>query len=689
MRFATALLFFLFSLTLNAHSASGANDDTCRITNSVCTHGGSAGSLFHNLEIRREKITLNITAAPTAQTPNVYNYADSVIAFSSEWTAGNYGHNQVLGHFNTYPCYGDIATAWASQSPSAEREFLELYFNNAAPIDSIFIYETYNAGAVDTVYVKNPNTSNWEVVYTATPTNITSSRILKIGFPKTTFDVSEVRIAIFSQGTSWNEIDAVAINSVPDETPDTATLTCNNSSLSIGSSCGTTSIGDATFLWTTPTGNILSGANTAHATIDAPGLYTLSVTKNNDVVSYDVLVNSSINAIPPTDYNQTLCNGQNITVNGTSYDQNNPTGTETLLASSGCDSIVNINLAFLDSVFTYINQTLCYEESLTINGTVYNRNHPSGADTLTTASGCDSIININLTFLDPIYSIINKTLCTGENFILNGVTYDQNNPSGAETLTTAAGCDSVVNINLFFLDPIDTTIEQTLCAGEDLTVNNIIYNQGNPAGTQILTAASGCDSTINISLDFFTNGPEVHDDDFIILAKEDTIVDIISNDSLPDDWTIEIINSNYSDYFSVNYDGDIEIYSHLAQKGDLLNITYQICDQACTELCSTGQIHVNFNFLDQHKDVLVSDVLTLNGDGKNDILFFKTLTYNNMGIQVFNRWGDLVFAENPYTNQWNGTNQSGANLPNGTYYYILTINRAEGNIQKGDVLLVR
>ncbi len=60
-----------------------------------------------------------------------------------------------------------------------------------------------------------------------------------------------------------------------------------------------------------------------------------------------------------------------------------------------------------------------------------------------------------------------------------------------------------------------------------------------------------------------------------------------------------------------------------------------------------------------------------------------------MGIQIFNRWGNLVFAESPYTNQWNGTNQSGANLPNGTYYYILTINRAEGNIIKGDVLLVR
>ncbi len=88
-----------------------ANDDTCHITNPICTHGDPPGSSFQNLEIRREKITLNITAAPTIEIPNVYNYADSVIAFSSEWTGSAWSHKQVLGHFNTYPCYGDITTA--------------------------------------------------------------------------------------------------------------------------------------------------------------------------------------------------------------------------------------------------------------------------------------------------------------------------------------------------------------------------------------------------------------------------------------------------------------------------------------------------------------------------------------------------------------------------------------------------
>ena len=779
-------------LNINNLNLSDTGEYHCRVTNTICTHGGSPSSGFQNLEIRREPITLSVTT-PLIDIPNTYNYADSVIAFSSEWSSSSWNHNEVLGHFNTYPCYGDISTSWASASSGAEREFLELYFNNAAPIDSILIYETYNAGAIDTVYVKNPNTNAWEVVYTATPTNITSSRILKIGFPTTAFNVSEVRIAIYSQGTSWNEIDAVAINSIPDEIPDSATLDCNNSTISIGSSCGGTDIGDATFLWTTNSGNIISGANTASANIDAAGLYTLSVTKNNDIVSYDVLVNSNINSIPPTDYSQTFCAGQSITINGTTYDQNNPTGNETLTGASGCDSIININLTFIDTtttdyyqtlctgemltingtiydqnnptgtetltsvsgcdsivnihltfnntihtdynqtlcngqdlmvngtiynqnnpsgtetlttasgcdsivninlsflppISTNITQTLCYEKSITINGTIYNQSNPSGTEILTAASGCDSTININLNFLAPIYSIFNQTLCPGEEYILNGTTYNQSNPAGAETLTTLAGCDSIVNINLTFLEPIITDINPTLCLGEDLTVNDIIYNQNNPSGTEILTAASGCDSTVNIQLNFITTPPNLMNDNFVVTSKADTTLIILSNDSLPDDWTIDIISTNFPDYFNVNYQGNLDVFPNLANRRDFLTISYVICNYTCSDLCDTAQVNIKFKFADPNKDVLVSDILTLNGDGKNDLLFFKNVSYNNMGIQIFNRWGDLVFAENPYRNQWNGTNQSGDNLPNGTYYYILTINRADRKIITGDVLLVR
>ncbi len=143
-------------------------------------------------------------------------YADSVISFSSEYTSTNWSAKQVLDTPNTYPNYGDIPTSWTSQNMDGQREFLELHFSNFLPIDSIWVYETYNCGFTDTVYVKNPGTGLWEVVYSHPVDTISVARILRVGFPMTSFVVTEVRLAINSPDrTGWNEIDAVAvINSV-------------------------------------------------------------------------------------------------------------------------------------------------------------------------------------------------------------------------------------------------------------------------------------------------------------------------------------------------------------------------------------------------------------------------------------------------------------------------------------------
>ncbi|HHJ49921.1 MAG TPA: hypothetical protein ENJ88_03345, partial [Phaeodactylibacter sp.] len=49
----------------------------------------------------------------------------------------------------------------------------------------------------------------------------------------------------------------------------------------------------------------------------------------------------------------------------------------------------------------------------------------------------------------------------------------------------------------------------------------------------------------------------------------------------------------------------------------------------------------------------------------------------------------VVFQQAPYENNWEGTNQTGEPLPEGTYYYILRLNVAEGEIIKGDITIIR
>ena len=88
------------------------------------------------------------------------------------------------------------------------------------------------------------------------------------------------------------------------------------------------------------------------------------------------------------------------------------------------------------------------------------------------------------------------------------------------------------------------------------------------------------------------------------------------------------------------------------------------------------------NFLDPDLcDLLVPAVFTPNGDGDNDyweILGIRAFPDNN--VQVFNRWGELVYFKEGYNNEFNGrantrTQMNGGDglLPTGTYYYIVKV----------------
>lgn len=149
----------------------------------------------------------------TAVTPNlVTRYATSVIRKSGEYSSTLWGAKQALGAPNVYPLYGDIQYAWSPTNPDNAREFLELAFTNPNPINFINIFETYNPGAIDTVFVRDAS-NNWVRVYAenAMPSG-SDSRILNITFPMTAFPVSAIRIAMNSAAVpGFNEIDAVGI----------------------------------------------------------------------------------------------------------------------------------------------------------------------------------------------------------------------------------------------------------------------------------------------------------------------------------------------------------------------------------------------------------------------------------------------------------------------------------------------
>jgi len=86
-------------------------------------------------------------------------------------------------------------------------------------------------------------------------------------------------------------------------------------------------------------------------------------------------------------------------------------------------------------------------------------------------------------------------------------------------------------------------------------------------------------------------------------------------------------------------------------------------------------------------DMIIPNIFTPNGDGKNDVFEIKGLeSFPGSQLLIFNRWGNEVYKADNYLNNWDGSG-----LAEGTYYYILNRRDPSGSITpfKGWVFLKR
>ena len=71
----------------------------------------------------------------------------------------------------------------------------------------------------------------------------------------------------------------------------------------------------------------------------------------------------------------------------------------------------------------------------------------------------------------------------------------------------------------------------------------------------------------------------------------------------------------------------------------------------------------------------IPNVITPNGDDYNND--FDLTGLNVRRIEIYSRWGRLVYEQNDYINQWHGQNMHNKELPDSTYYYILFLKTGE------------
>lgn len=88
--------------------------------------------------------------------------------------------------------------------------------------------------------------------------------------------------------------------------------------------------------------------------------------------------------------------------------------------------------------------------------------------------------------------------------------------------------------------------------------------------------------------------------------------------------------------------------------------------------------------------VIIPNVFSPNGDGKNDWFYIPNTGMGEFNIQIFNRWGTKIWETTAPEIRWDGRTSAGLPVSDGTYFYILkAINKENDYSQNGTVNIFR
>jgi gliding motility-associated-like protein len=129
---------------------------------------------------------------------------------------------------------------------------------------------------------------------------------------------------------------------------------------------------------------------------------------------------------------------------------------------------------------------------------------------------------------------------------------------------------------------------------------------------------------------------------------------------------------------SMNPDGTINIAP--STRPGTYTYPYTICEILNPTNCSTAVATIVI----EASNVFIPNTFTPNGDGVNDKFEIVGIdNFDNVSVTIVNRWGNEVYRNNNYNNEWNGSG-----LNEGTYYYIVTLRKGTTEtVHKGWVLI--
>ena len=219
--------------------------------------------------------------------------------------------------------------------------------------------------------------------------------------------------------------------------------------------------------------------------------FTLTGSTSNFVTGKSLGAGLSINKI-----NLTKCNAYNWPVSNQTY---NTSGTYIgrIAKVNGCDSIIKLNLNITTILRSSITVKACDTFTWALNGQTYGASG-SYADTLLSASGCDSIVTLNLT-VNPIPPTIqNISACDVYTWPENNMRYTQTTQAFA-ILKNARGCDSLIILNLTINKKDSAVFYVNQCNPFTWSATGITYSKSGVYKAILLTS-KGCDSLVSLHL---------------------------------------------------------------------------------------------------------------------------------------------------------------------------------------------
>ena len=180
----------------------------------------------------------------------------------------------------------------------------------------------------------------------------------------------------------------------------------------------------STFMWDFGDGSTSTEENPSH-TFSCPGLQDVQLIVVNDVcdeytadtVSIPVFINDTTGFSDPTLVDAYLCGGDSIFVGG-AWQTEPGVYTDEFIGETGCDSTVITTLDIGSVTSGELNYQGCVGDgtSFNINGTTYDESNPTGMELLVNSEGCDSVLTIDLQFtaLDLGVSVDESTVSVNQ-----------------------------------------------------------------------------------------------------------------------------------------------------------------------------------------------------------------------------------------------------------------------------------